>query len=248
MKHIHRYLLLILCCLFLSACGHSKAKDQKSAETYFMEGEKYFEAEHYDKAIASWEHVRDAFYSPELSMLAEMKIAEAYYKSEQYEEAAVAFDDFLKQHPNDYRTATVLYRMGLSYYQQIVVPDRDQSSTQYALDSFEEMVRRFPNDPKAQEARNLILRCKTRLAEHEVYVGRFYLRIDQYQQAIDRLEGVLKSFPQYYYRDEAYFYLGQAYFKASQPDNAKTTFDKLFQEFPGSDYIEKAQKILEKNR
>ena len=248
MKHIHRYLLLILFCLFLSACGNSKDKDQKSAETYFLEGEKYFEGEHYDKAITSWEHVRDAFYSPELSMLAEMKIAEAYYKSKQYEEAAIAFDDFLTQHPNDYRTATVLYRMGLSYYQQIVVPDRDQTSTQYALDSFEELVKRFPDDPQAQEARNLILRCKTRLAEHEVYVGRFYLRIDQYQQAIDRLEGVLKSFPQYYYRDEAYFYLGQAYFKASQPDKAKSTFDKLFQEFPGSDFVERAQKILEKNR
>ncbi len=244
MKHIHRYLLLILFCLVLSACGHSKAKDQKSAGAYFLEGENYFEAGHYNKAISSWEHVRDAFYSPELSMLAEMKIAEAYYKSEQYEEAAVAFSDFLDQHPNDYRTATVLYRMGLSYYQQILVPDRDQTSTQKALKSFQEMVKRFPDDPQAKEARNLILRCKTRLAEHEVYVGRFYLRIDQYQQAIDRLEGVLKSFPQYYYRDEAYFYLGQAYFKTAQPDKAKSTFNKLFQEFPGSDFIEDAQKIL----
>jgi len=248
MKHIHRYLFLILFCLCLSACGHSKAKKQKSAETYFLQGEKYYEGGHYDKAIASWEQVRDAFYSPELSMLAEMKIAEAYYKSKQYEEAAVAFDDFLTQHPNDYRTATVLYRMGLCYYKQILVPDRDQTSTQNALDSFEEMVRRFPDDPQAQEARNLILRCKTRLAEHEVYVGRFYLRIDQYQQAIDRLEGALKSFPQYYYRDEAYYYLGQAYFKVSQPDKAKSTFEKLFQEFPGSDFVEGAQKILAKNR
>jgi len=109
------------------------------------------------------------------------------------------------------------------------------------------MVRRFPDDPQAQEARNLILRCKTRLAEHDVYVGRFYLRINQYQQAIDRLEGVLTSFPQYYYRDEAYFYLGQAYFKVSLPDKAKTTFNKLFQEYPGSKFIEKAQKILDRN-
>ena len=248
MKQTYRVLLFILLCLMLAACSGSKAKPQKPAEQYFLKGEQYFEDGDYNKAIESWEQVRDAFYSPELSMLAEMKIAEAYYKSEQYEEAAIAFDDFLKQHPNNDRAPTILYRMGLSYYQQIVVPDRDQTSTHKALKSFEELVKRFPDDPHAQEARNKILRCKTRLAEHEVYVGRFYLRIDQYQQAINRLEGVLKSFPQYYYRDEAYFYLGQAYFKTSQPDNARAVYDKLFKEFPGSKFIERAQEIMDKNK
>ena len=244
MKPIYRYLLLALFCLFLAACSNSKNKPQVTAEQNFMKGEAYYEGGHYNQAITAWEDVIDAYYSPELSMLAELKIAEAYYISKQYEEAAVAFDNFLNQHPNDFRAATILYRMGLSYYQQILVPDRDQSSTQFALYSFEELVKRFPDDPQAPEARNLILRCKTRLAEHEVYVGRFYLRIDQYQQAIDRLEGVLISFPRYYYRDEAYFYLGKAYFKTSQPDKAKNTFKKLFEEFPGSKYIEDAQTIL----
>lgn len=247
MEQICKVLLLILFCLALAACSSPKEKPQKPAEVYFMKGEQYFEDGNYNKAIESWEQVRDAFYSPELSMLAEMKIAEAYFKSEQYEEAAIAFDDFLQQHPNHYLTPTVLYRMGLSYYRQIMVPDRDQTSAQYALSSFEELVKRFPDDPQAQEARNMILRCKTRLAEHEVYVGRFYLRVDQYEQAINRLEGVLKSFPQYYYRDEAYFYLGQAYFKSSQPDEAKIIFNKLFKEFPGSKFVERAQKILDRN-
>jgi outer membrane protein assembly factor BamD len=247
MKQLYSALLLILFCLTLAACS-SKPKPQKPAEQYFLEGEQYFDDGHYNKAIESWELVRDAFYSPELSMLAELKIAEAYYKSEQYEEAAIAFDDFLKQHPNNERAPIILYRMGLSYYQQILSPDRDQTSTHKALHSFEELVNRFPDDQQAPEARNMILRCKTRLAEHEVYVGRFYLRIDQYQQAINRLEGVLKSFPQYYYRDEAYFYLGQAYFKTAQLEKGRETYDKLFKEFPGSKFIDRAQRIRAENR
>ncbi len=244
MRQTCRFLLFILFFLILTACSSTKAKPQKPAEQYFVKGEKYFDDGNYNKAIESWEQVRDAFYSPELSMLAELKIAEAYFRSEQYAEAAAAYDDFLKQHPNNEHTPIILYRMGLSYYRQILAPDRDQTSTKKALQSFQKMVKRFPDHPKAQEARNLILRCRTRLAEHEVYVGRFYLRIDQYQQAINRLEGVLKSFPQYYYRDEAYFYLGQAYFKTFQFDKGKETFDKLFNEFPGSDFVDDAQKVL----
>lgn len=248
MKQIYRYLLLVLICLFLAACGGSKVKPQTSAEKYFQEGERYFESNLYEDAISSWEKVRDVFYSPELSMLAELKIAEAYYISKRYEEAAIAFDDFLKQHPSDFRAATILYRMGLSHYQQILSPDRDQTSTRNALHSFRELIRRFPGDPQAQEAGYLIQRCRTRLAEHEVYVGKFYLKRNQYKQAINRFEGILESFPDYYYRDEAYFYLGKAYFKELQPDKAKSIFNQLFDEFPGSDYVEDAQKIIEKEK
>ncbi|MFK5927394.1 MAG: outer membrane protein assembly factor BamD [Desulfuromusa sp.] len=244
MKQIYTWLLPVLICLILSACGGSKVKPQNSAEKYFQEGERYFESNLYDDAITSWEKVRDTFYSPELSMLAELKIAEAYYITKRYEEAATAFDDFLKQHPNDFRAATILYRMGLSYYQQILSPDRDQTSTEKALRSFQQLTKRFPNDSQVQEAGYLIQRCRTRLAEHEVYVGRFYLKRKQYQPAIKRLEGILTSFPDYYYRDEAYFYLGDAYLKTEQRDKAKTIFNQLFDEFPGSDYVEDAQELL----
>ncbi len=245
MRHIYKYLLPILICLFLAACGGSKVKPKTSAEEHFQKGESFFESHLYDDAIASWEKVRDTFYSPELSMLAELKIAEAYYISERYEEAAIAFQDFLTQHPNDFRAATTLYRMGLSYYQQILSPDRDQTSTENALHSFQELIRRFPDDSQAQEAGYLIQRCRTRLAEHEVYVGRFYLKRKQYQPAINRLEGILETFPDYYYRDEAYFYLGKAYLKTKQPDKATNIFNQLTEEFPGSDYIEDAKELLE---
>jgi outer membrane protein assembly factor BamD len=248
MRQTYKWLFPVLICLLLTACGGSKIKPENSAEKYFQQGEKYFESNLIDDAIASWEKVRDTFYSPELSMLAELKIAEAYYVSKRYEEAALAFQDFLKQHPNDFRAATILYRMGLSYYQQILSPDRDQTSTRNALQSFQKLTMQFPDDPQTQEAGYLIQRCRTRLAEHEVYVGHYYLKRKQYLPAIKRLQGTLDSFPDYYYRDEAYFYLGSAYLKTKQVDEANVIFKKLFEEFPGSDYTEDAQELLEDNQ
>lgn len=240
----YKWIFPLLICLILTACGGSKVKPETSAEKYFRQGEKYFESDLIDDAIASWEKVRDTFYSPELSMLAELKIAEAYYVSKRYEEAALAYQEFLKQHPNDFRAANILFRMGMSYYQQILAPDRDQTSTENAMKSFQKLTSRFPNDPRAQEAGNLIQRCRTRLAEHEVYVGRFYLKRKQYQPAIQRLTAILESFPDYYYRDEAYFYLGKAYISTNQHDKAQAVYEKLFEEFPGSDFIEEAQELL----
>lgn len=245
MKQVCRYLFLVLIIIVLSACSGSKVKPQNSAEKYFQEGERYFEGKLYDDAIASWEKVRDTFYSPQLSMLAEMKIAEAYYVSKRYPEAVTAFSDFLANHPDDPRTATIFYRLGLSYYQQILSADRDQTSTENALVTFQQLEQRFPENPYSQEARQLIQRCKTRLAEHEVVVSAYYLKKNQYEPAITRLETLLKNFPDYYYRDEAFYHLGKAYLKTQQRNKAEAVFQKLSEQFPGSDYTDDARKLLE---
>ena len=247
MSSTYKHLALAMICLAVAACGGPKVKSQNTAEKYFLEGERFFESNLYIDAIASWEKVRDTFYSPELSMLAELKIAETYFITQRYEEAATAYSDFHQQHPNDFRAATVLYRLGLSYYHQILSADRDQSNTENALRTFQTLVRRFPDDQNAREAGYLIERCKTRLAEHEVYVGRYYLKMKHYRPAIKRLEALLESYPDFYYRDEAFFYLGKAYFKTQQPEKAQQIFQQLFEQFPGSDFVEDARELIEEN-
>lgn len=240
---LYKYLILAAFVLLVSACSGQKATPQNSAEKYFQQGEKYFDSQLYDDAIASWEKVRDTYYSAALNMLAELKIAEAYYLSERYEEAAAAYDDFLKRHPNDPRISDVLYRLGLSNYQQILSADRDQTSTRNALKVFEELLRRYPDYPQAEEAKRLIQLCRTRLAEHEIYVGHYYLKQGQYQAAIKRLENLLQQYPDYYYRDEAFFYLWQAYKETGELEKSQAAYQKLSQQFPGSEYLQKAQEL-----
>ena len=242
MKYLLTLLLLVLLAL-LPACG-SKVTPQNDAAKYFQEGERYFESNLYDNAIESWEKVLDTFYSPELSMLAELKIAEAYYVSERYAEAATAYQSFLDQHPADSRIPSVLYRLGLSYYQQILGADRDQTATENALSTFQELVRRFPDGPRTQEARQLIKRCRTRLAEHEVYVGAWYLKKEFYAAAIKRLEAVLTTYPDYYYQDETYYYLGKAYLETERLESARSMFRKLRDNYPGSDFRDDAEDLL----
>jgi outer membrane protein assembly factor BamD len=239
-------LLPLLLLLLLSACSSQKVVPKHSAEQFFQEGERFYESKLYNDAIASWEKVRDSYYSPELNMLAELKIAEAYYRSERYEEAATAYADFLRQHPNDDRSDIVLYRLGMSYFQQMLTADRDQTSTENALSTLQEFLKRYPENANSEEVGYLIQRCLNRLAEHEVYVGRFYLNTKNYQASITRLERGLAKYPNYYYRDEAYFYLGQAYLKNGDKERAKESFNQLFEQFPGSEYLIDAQKILAK--
>lgn len=234
--------------LLLAACApQTVVPPAKQASAYFQEGESFFEQGLYQDAIASWEKVRDSYYSPELNILAELKIAEAHFLAEQYLEAAAAYEAFLKNHPDHPKVADVLFQLGLCYINQMVDKDQDQSATRQALAAFDTLVQRFPNDRRKEEAQVYIDRCLNQLAANEVVIGEFYLKRGNYQAAISRLEGVFRKYPNYYDRAEAYYLLGQAYMLSGEKVKASEAFNSLFNQFPHSEFIIAAQKFIEKN-
>ena len=239
-----KFCIALLMIVLTAACSSSRPTPEQDAVKSFQSAERLLERGLWEDAITAWEQVRDTYYTPELSMLAELKIADTYFLSDRYPEAALGYSEFLRRYPNDFRAPTVLFRLGQSYYRQILSRDRDQTNTRLALNTFEEFLRKYPANPDADQAAQLALRARTRLADHEVYVGRFYLQRKQYQPAISRLENILKEFPDYYFRDEAFFFLGRAYIGAGKTDQALQVLEKLIEEFPTSVYHDRARKIL----
>ena len=234
--------------LILSACApQTVVPPAKQAGVYFEEGENFFEKGLYQDAIASWEKVRDSYYSPELNILAELKIAEAHFLAQEYTEAAVAYEAFLKAHPDHQRLPDALMQLGLCYINMMGEVDQDQSSTIQALNAFETMKSRFPTDRRMEQVNIYIDRCLNYLAGHEVVVGKFYLDRKQYNAAINRLEGVFKNYPNYYDRDAAYYYLGLAYSLNGDKVRASEAFNKLYRGYPHSEYILSAQKFIDEN-
>lgn len=239
-------LWLSLAFLLVTACAPTPPKE-KTAADYFQEAEVLFESRRYPEAIESYEKVREIFYSPEMNMLAELKIAEAHFLSKQYLEAAVAYEEFLKQHPSYPQMDQVLYQLGMSYYKQKLSIDRDQTAARNALATFNTLLEAYPDFPEASDIKVLRLECLDDLVAHEIYVGEFYLKTDKYDAAIRRLQGVSELYPDHYYqRDRASFLLGKALLEADRIDEAREVWESLIRRFPQSSHAEKALKELKK--
>jgi TolA-binding protein len=58
---------------------------------------------------------------------------------------------------------------------------------------------------------------------------------------------VLDKYPNYYERDKTYYLLGQAYLKNGEKEDAVASFNTLFDDYVGSEYILDAQRFIEKN-
>lgn len=236
---------VLLSALLLTACAEV-VPPPRTADYYLQEGESFYADERYEDAIASWQKVRDNFYSQEMNTQAEFKIAEAHFLAEHYPEAAAAYDAFLKAHPDHPQSAIAIYRLGLSYYRQMLTPDRDQTLTRNALATFDNLLLRFPDLKERAEVETLMANCRSRLAAHELHIATFYLRTERYAAAIARGEELLKRYPDVPERAETYYVLGQAYLQIGARDKAAEAFNTLYRLYPDSPLIAKAQKQLEK--
>ena len=112
------------------------------------------------------------------------------------------------------------------------------------LDDFAAIESRNAGKP-INAARGEIAKVEDRLAEHEYMVGRFYLRYRLPPAAIGRFEKLLEDYPSYQGRDRALYHLGIAYRAAKRADDAQSTFSKLREQYPDSEW---AAKVPEVNR
>ncbi len=204
--------------LFVSGCAWFETKGEQSAQELANDGMDAFQRRKYDKAIESFRKIKDWYPFSKYAILAELKMADAYFNLKEYEEAVFAYEEFENLHPRNEAVPYVIYQIGQCYFLQIDTIDRDQTSSQKALDTFNRLIRQFPEDHYAHLAREHIKKCLTSLAGKEFYVGLFYFKSKNYQAALKRFEAVLNKYPDVGLHYQALQYLARAEAAAKKTD------------------------------
>ncbi len=231
--------LAALAILIIQGCSSAPKKDYTAAELY-TQGEAFFQKSRYDDAIDRWRKVKEEFPDPELAAKAEIGIANSYFLNNAYIEAGAAYEDFRKLHPTHDLAQFALYRQSLCNYNLITGIDTDQTPTKNALTYFQNFVKQYPRSQYVPK----VVECRGKLAQYEIYVGRFYYRTDYYIAAIGRFEKVLETYPDYTGHDETLYYLGKSALEVRDNEKMMAAFTRLIREYPKSEYIGEARKIL----
>ncbi|WP_163328610.1 outer membrane protein assembly factor BamD [Desulfurobacterium thermolithotrophum] len=258
-------IIFFVCLLFLFSCE----KIPRTAESLYQEGMKAAKEGDWGKSTEMLEKALEGELPPSKQELAKITLANSYFNDQDFENAALNYEEFLDLYPASSRAKDALFRLGVSYLNLVKGPQWDQTFTKKAIRAFEKFIKEFPNDPRVEKAKIYKNIARKILAENEVYIGGTYDMLHKFTASINRYKIVKEKYKDVEPLDRIDYLIGRAYFftdiqAKEEIDRLKRQLDKEKEKLNSSDPeakkvaenrirlvkkdIEKWQKIAKENR
>ncbi len=176
----------------LIGCSSADKLKADTAEGAYEIGQKYEKDERYEEAIVQYNEVANKHPYSKLALEAKLRVADIYFKKENYIEAQTSYQLFKELHPRHPKIDYVTFRLGLSFFHQLPdTIDRDLSIAHKAILYFNEVIKSYPSGSFVSEAEKYRAKSLKMLSEKELYIAHFYFIRDQYDSALGRYEGLI---------------------------------------------------------
>ena len=213
-------------------------------EELYRIGDARLTSGNYPVAVKYFEEVdRQHPYSP-LARRAIVMASFAHYKDGKYPEAIAGAKRYVTLHPGTKEAALAQYIVSSSYFDRIKNPNNDQTATKKALQELKVLVRRYPNSRYVSKVNNRIKIAVDVLAAHEMQVGRYYLKNNNYLAAINRFKTVVRSYQTTKHVEEGLARLTEAYMAMGITNEAQSAAAILGHNFPSSKWYHDSYALL----
>jgi len=213
--------LLFFIFLFNSCSSIEKIKGDSKAHTAFLQGEAYFEKERYDDALNKFNIVKNKYPYSEFAILAELKIADSYFKKGEYLESNRLYLRFSEFNPNSKDRAYAFFMAAVSLYK--VVPssvDKDISMAEKAIALFDRFLINFYNSQYYEEAKIKQKELKIKQVKRIIYIAEFYKKKNDYTASLNRYLSLLKNYTNLGFDEDIIYNIYYNYKKLKDIDNA----------------------------
>jgi outer membrane protein assembly factor BamD len=214
-----RLVTLLVALALIAGCSGNKPK--LSADDYYKQASEAFTKHNYEVAVTHYKELLDQYPFSDHAEEAELRIAHAQYKSKHYPEAIAAFNDFQRMHPMSAHLPEVYYLLGKSYMDQMTTTDRDQGASENAHGWFRVVIDRYPTSPFADKARRKLGDCRRSLADHELYIARYYFKRKNIRAGESRVKGILENYADTPAATHAVEELAEAYARAGEAEHER---------------------------
>ena len=224
--------------------GCSLFEDQEKApdpstipvDTLYSTGVDQMNNKNYTSAGKTFKDLEQAYPYSSYATNAQLMQAYSAYMRNEYAEALPILDRFIQLHPVNRDIAYVYYLRALCYYEQIADIERDQKTTQDAMNALQDVVNRFPDSPYARDSKLKIDLARDHLAGKEMDIGRYYEHQKLYTAAIGRFQRVVDDYQTTNHVPEALQRLTEIYLLLGLPEEARKTAAVLGHNYPGSEW------------
>lgn len=196
--------LILLSLIFLSSCSLFSSDDEEKIisdseaipeEEIVAKAERAYQNGMIKLSRQHWNELKEYYPTSYFTPLAEIKLADSFFLTEEYSDALTSYENFIKLYPDHEAAPYALFQIGNTYVKQYRKSALDQQPLRSAIASFERLIEQYPNSLYISKAKTLIKRCNEGLAKHELLVAKFYTKQQDYRSAASRIRYLKSKYP-----------------------------------------------------
>ena len=224
---------------------NEKSLDRQVYEAY-SEGMKSLESGDVLFAAKKFNEAETLFpqsvWAPKSALMA----AYSYYIQDYYGDAVAELIRFKRVYPLSKNIDYANYLLAICYYEQIVDEKKDLQSIMNAKETFQHVIKKYPDTEYALDSEFKLDLINDTLASKEMYIGRYYLEKKKWISAINRFRNVVDYYERTIYVEEALHRLVETYYLIGLKKEAEKYANLLGYNFQSSEWYEMTYSLFDK--
>jgi len=252
-KHI---IFLFIYIIFIVSCSKDKSKvDQVLLEqdveaemiVAYKEGMKQLEEGDALYASRKFDEAEILFPQSIWATKASLMSAYALYSQNYYDDAIFNLERHIKNYPKDKDLVYAHYLIAVCYFEQLYDEKKDLKPLVKAREKFEYILKKYPNTDYAIDAKWKMGLIVDQMAAKEMYIGRYYMKMEKWIAAINRFNFVVKYYDTTVYIEEALHRLVEIYYKIGLVEDAQKVAATLGYNYGSGEWYKNSYRIFNKS-
>jgi outer membrane protein assembly factor BamD len=185
---------------------------------------------------------------PQTEWAAKASLMSAYsdYSRNSYADSVFGLERYIKNYPADPNIPYAHYLIAICYYEQILDEKKDLAPLLKAQEKFNFILSKYPETDYAIDATFKIDLIINQLAAKEMSIARYYMKIEKWIPALNRLKSVKKNYDKTIFIEEALHRMVEVYYKIGLVNEAKEAASILGYNYGSGEWYEKSYKVFNK--
>ena len=252
-KHI---IFLFIYIIFIVSCSKDKnkvdqvlLKQDVEAEMILAYKEGMKELEKGEALYASKKFDEAEILFPQSIWAAKASLMSAYalYSQNYYDDAIFNLERHIKNYPKDKDLVYAHYLIAICYFEQLYDEKKDLKPLVKAREKFEHILKKYPNTDYAIDAKWKMGLIVDQMAAKEMYIGRYYMKMEKWIAAINRFKFVVKYYDTTVYIEEALHRLVEIYYKIGLVEDAQKIAATLGYNYGSGEWYKNSYRIFNKS-
>tara|TARA_X000000950_G_scaffold269627_1_gene348490 strand:+ start:3038 stop:3829 length:792 start_codon:yes stop_codon:yes gene_type:complete len=223
-----------------------KATEKTNPYTLYNEGYDAFEINDFFNASKKFSEAEINFENIDLAAKSAIMSCFSLYGINFYDEALDSIERFINTYPSDKNLIYVEYLKAVIFFEQMSDEKKDIEPLLNASKQIEIFLDKYPNSDYAIDLRfkrNLIV---NQLAAKELYIAKYYISVQKWIPAINRLKTIVNKYDKTIFIEEALHRLVEIHYYLGLKKEAEKYAKILGYNYNSSQWYQQSYKILNK--